>query len=408
MIGVGKIEDIFAGRGVPRSRSTPRATPTACARRSRPRRARSRLRVRQPGRLRHALRPSPRRARLSHRARGVRRTCSRSRRSCAPTTSAYLSADHGNDPTKHETTDHTREYVPILVTGRGEEGRNLGTRASWADIGATVEEALGFPPPPGAIFLRACPARRLSVDVPALIARKRDGGALDDGESARSCRRRDRRDPRLPDRRAADGDLLARPHPARARHLDAGDDRLGRSPRAPRDAGRKVDKHSTGGVGDKISICLAPLGAAAARVPMMSGRALGHTGGTLDKLESIPGFRTALSPAEFRRVLDRCGRCSPARRTDGAGRPPSSTRCGTRPPPSNRSRSSPPRSCRRRSPRASTPWSSTSSSAAARSCPLDGAPAWRARWCGSAAARDRSGRAAHGDGSAAGPGSATP
>jgi phosphopentomutase len=68
-----------------------------------------------------------------------------------------LSADHGNDPTKHETTDHTREYVPILVIGKSVKGgTNLGTRASLADIGATVEEALGFAPqPPGKSFLRA-------------------------------------------------------------------------------------------------------------------------------------------------------------------------------------------------------------------------------------------------------------
>src|SRR5579863_3466628 len=69
-----------------------------------------------------------------------------------------------------------------------------------------------------------------------------------------------------------------------------------------------VDKHSTGGVGDKTSLLVAPMAAACGvSVPMISGRALGHTGGTLDKLESIPGYRTALSLEEFESVLKRCG-----------------------------------------------------------------------------------------------------
>ncbi len=69
-----------------------------------------------------------------------------------------------------------------------------------------------------------------------------------------------------------------------------------------------VDKHSTGGVGDKVSLVLAPLLAAyGLRVPMMSGRGLGHTGGTVDKLEAIPGFRTRIGLGEFREVLDDVG-----------------------------------------------------------------------------------------------------
>src|SRR3970282_1133528 len=70
----------------------------------------------------------------------------------------------------------------------------------------------------------------------------------------------------------------------------------------------RLDKHSTGGVGGKGSLLLAPLvGCLGAAVPMMSGRGLGHTGGTLDKLESIHGFRTGLSLAEVRSQVDRIG-----------------------------------------------------------------------------------------------------
>jgi len=71
---------------------------------------------------------------------------------------------------------------------------------------------------------------------------------------------------------------------------------------------KRVDKHSTGGVGDKTSLVIAPVVAAGGLyVPMISGRGLGHSGGTLDKLESIPGFNVNLSLAEFRRVLTACG-----------------------------------------------------------------------------------------------------
>lgn len=72
--------------------------------------------------------------------------------------------------------------------------------------------------------------------------------------------------------------------------------------------GKKIDKHSTGGVGDKVSLILAPLAAVCGvKVPMMSGRGLGHTGGTVDKLEGIPGFNVHLTVPEFRQILEKVG-----------------------------------------------------------------------------------------------------
>jgi pyrimidine-nucleoside phosphorylase len=155
-------------------------------------------------------------------------------------------------------------------------------------------------------------ARRMTaapLPVPALIARKRDGGALTDAEIRAVIA--GATTGAIPEYQVSAllmaivwRGLDARELVAWTEAMIASGDRmqLGAIP------GRKVDKHSTGGVGDKISLCLAPLVAACGvPVPMMSGRGLGHTGGTLDKLESIPGFRTALPPAAFRRVLARAG-----------------------------------------------------------------------------------------------------
>ena len=127
---------------------------------------------------------------------------------------------------------------------------------------------------------------------------------------------------------------------ARARRADRGDDALGRAC-CEWDLDRPVlDKHSTGGVGDKVSLMLAPIVAACGgAVPMISGRGLGHTGGTLDKLDAIPGYDTTPDIDRLQRVVRR------RRAARSSARPPSSrpptggcTRSATPPAPSSRSR----------------------------------------------------------------------
>jgi pyrimidine-nucleoside phosphorylase len=124
--------------------------------------------------------------------------------------------------------------------------------------------------------------------------------------------------------------------------------------------GPKVDKHSTGGVGDKTSLISAPIAAAAGViVPMMSGRALGHTGGTLDKLESIPGFQTALSQEQFLAILSQHGLAFIGQSDEITPADKNSTHFATSPARWNLFPSSLLRSCRRKWPKVSMVSSST-------------------------------------------------
>jgi len=147
------------------------------------------------------------------------------------------------------------------------------------------------------------------MNVAELIRRKRDGGALGDEEIRAFVR--GYTDGAVPDYQASALLMAIYFRGLAGEELAALTDAMLHSGDVVElDAlpGAKVDKHSTGGVGDKISLHLAPaVAACGVRVPMISGRGLGHTGGTLDKLESIPGFRVDLSIDEFRDTLARCG-----------------------------------------------------------------------------------------------------
>ncbi|XP_062434892.1 thymidine phosphorylase [Rhea pennata] len=148
--------------------------------------------------------------------------------------------------------------------------------------------------------------------IPALIRKKRDGERLQDEEIESFVRG-------VTAGTVQEGQIGAMLMAIRLRGMDAAETlALARAMAASGRAlawpegwrGRLVDKHSTGGVGDKVSLALAPaLAACGCKVPMISGRGLGHTGGTLDKLEAIPGFSAAQSPEQMRRILEQAGCC---------------------------------------------------------------------------------------------------
>ncbi|NWW41999.1 TYPH phosphorylase, partial [Panurus biarmicus] len=174
--------------------------------------------------------------------------------------------------------------------------------------------------------------------LPPLIRKKRDGERLEDAEIQSFVRG-------VTEGTAQQGQIGAMLMAIRLRGMDAGEtlaltQAMASSGRTlawpPAWHGLVVDKHSTGGVGDKVSLALAPALAACGckvrgprgwrgdsggvpeslcspvpprQVPMISGRGLGHTGGTLDKLEAIPGFRVSQSPEEMRHILERVGCC---------------------------------------------------------------------------------------------------
>ena len=144
-----------------------------------------------------------------------------------------------------------------------------------------------------------------------LIRKKRDGGALDDAEIRAFIT--GITDGSIPDYQAAAMLMAIFFQGLSAGELAAWTDAMTHSGDVidlSQIARAKIDKHSTGGVGDKISIPLAPaVAACGVAVPMVSGRGLGHTGGTLDKLASIPGFRIDLSLAQFAAQVDQIGAC---------------------------------------------------------------------------------------------------
>ncbi len=147
------------------------------------------------------------------------------------------------------------------------------------------------------------------IDVPHIIRKKRDGHPLDRGEMRSLLLAHVRGE--IPDYQMAAFLMAVFFRSMSEEELDAWTEVMLNSGTVIdlRDVpGPKVDKHSTGGVGDKVSLVLAPLAAACGvKVPMISGRGLGHTGGTLDKLESIPGMSVRIDVDRYRRILREAG-----------------------------------------------------------------------------------------------------
>ena len=153
--------------------------------------------------------------------------------------------------------------------------------------------------------------RDVNLHIPTLIERKRDGDELTPNEIAALIDGFKRGE--IPDYQMsawAMAVLFRGMTPNETQHLTAAMMKSGRLLHYPNDSPPKVDKHSTGGIGDKVSLVLAPLLACDdVWVPMISGRGLGITGGTLDKLESIPGFNVHLEEANALRQLEKIGVC---------------------------------------------------------------------------------------------------
>ena len=200
-------------------------------------------------------------------------------------------------------------HVPDIVPVRGsvdEPGRVARLAPSLA---AGFQPAVGLRPVAGHAVVPSIRHAVAAVLLTPLIERKRDGGRLEPGE-LRSLLQA------YLEGSLADYQMSAFLMAAFIRGLD--NEELSVFTRAIIDSGTRLsfdddgppvaDKHSTGGVGDKVSLVLAPLLAEAGlRIPMISGRGLGHTGGTLDKLEAIPGFEVRIGLDRFRAILGRVG-----------------------------------------------------------------------------------------------------
>ncbi|XP_043821878.1 thymidine phosphorylase [Dromiciops gliroides] len=158
----------------------------------------------------------------------------------------------------------------------------------------------------------AAPDRTGSASIPELIRKKRDGGRLEEVEIRSFVQG-------VTEGTVQEAQIGAMLMAIRLQGMDLGETEI--LTRALAESGQQlqwpeawrrlmVDKHSTGGVGDKVSLILAPaLAACGCKVPMISGRGLGHTGGTLDKLEAIPGFSVVQSPEQMRELLEQAGCC---------------------------------------------------------------------------------------------------